>query len=128
NFPLTANFNMNAFPIIFLISLGGSILGSLLTKKEDDETLKKFYKQVRPWGFWGPVKKLVKADDPSFQANKDFPRDMFNVVTGIVWQIALMAFPVFLIIREWKSFTIAIAIAVATTIVLKFSWWDRLKD
>jgi|WetSurMetagenome_2_1015567.scaffolds.fasta_scaffold05844_3 solute:Na+ symporter, SSS family len=128
NYPLTHNFNMNAFPVIFAISLCGSILGSLLTKKEDDETLKKFYKQVRPWGFWNPVKKMVLADDPSFKANKDFLRDMSNVIIGIIWQISLMAFPVFLVIREWSSFTVALGVAVVTTITLKFTWWDRLKD
>ncbi len=128
NWPLTQNFSMNAFPIIFAISLLGSILGSLLTKREDNETLKKFYKQVRPWGFWKPVEKMVLADDPSFQRNKDFWKDMFNVVVGIVWQISLMAFPVFLIIREWNSFFIATATMIATSIILKFTWWNKLKD
>jgi Na+/proline symporter len=128
NWPLTANFSMNAFLVIFVISLTGSILGSLLTKQEDDETLKKFYRQVRPWGFWKPVQKMVEAEDPSFVRNKDFGRDMFNIVIGIVWQISLMAFPVFLVIREWKSFYVAAGIMVLTTLILKFSWWNKLKD
>jgi Na+/proline symporter len=128
NWPLTENFSMNAFPVIFLISLIGSILGSLLTKKEDDETLKKFYRQVRPWGFWKPVEKMVMAGDPSFQANRDFWRDMFNIAVGIVWQISLMAFPVFLVLREWNQFYVAVAVMVVTTVILKFSWWNKLRD
>ena len=40
--PLLNNFSMNAFPIILLISAIGSVLGTLLTPAEDDETLKKF--------------------------------------------------------------------------------------
>jgi solute:Na+ symporter, SSS family len=128
NWPLISNFSMNAFPIIFLISLAGSILGSLLTKKEDDETLKKFYKQVRPWGFWNPVKKMVMAEDASFKPNKDFFKDMFNIVIGIIWQVSLVAFPVFLVIREWNQFYIAVAVMVVTTVILKFTWWNRLKD
>jgi Na+/proline symporter len=128
NWPLTENFSMNAFPVIFLISLIGSILGSLLTKKEDDETLKKFYRQVRPWGFWKPVEKMVLAEDPSFQANRDFWRDMFNIAVGIVWQISLMAFPVFLVLREWNQFYVAVAVMVVTTVILKFTWWNKLRD
>ena len=128
NWPLTENFSMNAFPVIFLISLIGSVLGSLLTKKEDDETLKKFYRQVRPWGFWKPVEKMVLAEDPSFQANRDFWRDMFNIAVGIVWQISLMAFPVFLVLREWNQFYIAVAVMVVTTVILKFTWWNKLRD
>lgn len=128
NWPLTENFSMNAFPLIFLISLIGSILGSLLTKREDDATLKKFYRQVRPWGFWKPVERMVLAEDPSFKVNRDFWRDMLNIAVGIVWQISLMAFPVFLVLREWNQFYIAVAVMIVTTIILKFTWWDKLKD
>lgn len=128
NWPLTENFSMNAFPVIFFISLIGSLLGSLLTQREDDATLKKFYRQVRPWGFWKPVQKMVVAEDPSFEVNKDFWKDTFNIVVGIVWQISLMAFPVFLVIREWKQFYVAVAVMIVTTIILKFTWWDKLKD
>jgi SSS family solute:Na+ symporter len=128
NWPLTENFSMNAFPIIFIISLTGSVVGSLLTKKDSDETLKKFYRQVRPWGFWKPVEKMVLEEDPSFKANRDFWKDMFNVVVGIVWQISLMAFPVFLVMREWTQFYIAVSVMAVTTVILKFTWWDKLKD
>ncbi len=127
-FPLTHNFNMNAFPIIFLISIIGCVAGTLLTAPESDETLKKFYKQVRPWGFWKPVHKMVVAEDPTFEANKDFKRDMFNVGVGIVWQTSLVAFPVLLIIREWKAFFVAVAIIAVTSVILKFTWWNKLKD
>jgi len=128
NWPLTENFSMNAFPVIFLISLIGSVLGSLLTRKEDDATLKKFYRQVRPWGFWKPVERMVMAEEPSFKANRDFWKDMFNIAVGIVWQISLMAFPVFLVIREWTQFYVATGVMIVTTIILKFTWWDKLKD
>jgi Na+/proline symporter len=127
-FPIANNFNMNAFPIIFAVSLIGCIVGTLLTKPEDNETLKKFYKNVRPWGFWKPIHKLVVQDDPAFQGNKDFKRDMFNVLIGICWQSSLVAFPVFIIIREWKAFFITISIVVVTSIILKFNWWNKLKD
>jgi SSS family solute:Na+ symporter len=128
HFPIANNFNMNAFPVIFVISLIGCIAGTLLTKPEDDETLKTFYKTVRPWGFWKPVHKMVVKDDPSFEGNKDFKRDMFNVFIGIIWQTSLVAFPIFLVLREWKDFFIAIGIIAVTTLILKFSWWNKLKD
>jgi Na+/proline symporter len=126
--PLLNNFSMNAFPIILIASTIGSILGTLLTKPEDDETLMKFYRQVRPWGFWKPVHEKVVEADPSFLGNRDFLKDMFNIVVGVVWQISLMAFPIFLVLREWTPFFISTGIMVVTTIILKFSWWNKLKD
>jgi Na+/proline symporter len=126
--PLANNFSMNAFPVIFIISIIGSIIGTLCTKPEDDETLIKFYKQVRPWGFWKPVHKKVLLQDPAFEGNKDFLRDMFNIVIGIAWQTSLVAFPILLVLREWPSFFIAIGVTVFTSIILKFNWWNKLKD
>ena len=128
NWPLTHNFSMNAFPVIFVVSIIGCILGTLLTKPEDDEILKKFYKSVRPWGFWKPIYKKVVADDPSFKRNKDFGRDMFNVGVGIIWQLSLVAFPVYLVLRDWKPFFIAFGIMAVTSVILKLTWWNKLKD
>jgi len=65
----------------------------LTTPPDETEVLKDFYKRVRPWGFWGPIRKLVQMDDPTFQPNPDFLRDMFNIVIGIAWQTSLVAFP-----------------------------------
>jgi len=31
-------------------------------------------------------------------------------------------------LREWKSFFIAIAIIAVTSLILKFSWWNRLDE
>jgi len=37
------------FPAIFAVSAVSSFIGTLCTKPEADETLIKFYKNVRPW-------------------------------------------------------------------------------
>jgi Na+/proline symporter len=117
---------LNAFPLILAISTAGCLLGTLLTKAEDDEVLKAFYRRVRPWGFWGPVLAKVQAEDPSFQPNPDFGRDMFNVVVGIVWQTSLVALPIYVVIRRYEYATIALALVVVTSVILKFAWYDHL--
>ncbi len=128
HWPLVNNFNMNALPVIFFISLAGSIAASLLTKPENDETLISFYKNVRPWGFWKPVKEKVLAVDPSFAVNKDFPRDMFNITVGIIWQCSLVAFPIFLVIREWLPFILSVGVMIITTLILRVTWWKKLSN
>ena len=119
---------LNAFPLILGISLAGCLLGTLLTKPEDDEVLKAFYRRVRPWGFWGPILAKVQAEDPSFQPNPDFVRDMFNVVVGIAWQTSLIALPIYVVIRRYDMAMIALAVVVVTSIALKFFWYDHLTD
>ncbi|HSO78108.1 MAG TPA: hypothetical protein VLQ76_06030 [Bacteroidales bacterium] len=53
---------------------------------------------------------------------------MFNIVIGITWQISLMVFPVFLVLREWTPFLVSTGIMIVTSVILKFNWWNKLKD
>ena len=116
------------FPIIFLFSLIGCFLGTLLTKPDEEEVLKDFYKKVKPWGFWGYVHKKIQLKEPNISKNKNFFRDMFNCVVGIIWQFCLMVIPIYLVIREYKSMILAIIIFVLLTILLKYNWYDKIKD
>ncbi|MGO8780239.1 MAG: sodium:solute symporter family protein [Rhodomicrobium sp.] len=114
------------FPLVLVISLVGCLLGTLLTKPESDEILMDFYRRVRPWGFWGPVLKKVLAEDPDFERNKDFPRDMFNIVVGIIWQVSLVVLPMYVVIHEFSRAAIALAVVLVTSAILKFTWYDHL--
>jgi Na+/proline symporter len=116
------------FPLVLILSLIGCLLGTLLTRPESDEVLMDFYRRVRPWGFWGPVLKKVLAEDPGFKRNKDFCRDMFNIVVGIVWQIALVALPLYIVIKEFDRAAITLGVILATSLILKFTWYDHLAE
>ncbi|MGN6511709.1 MAG: hypothetical protein ACTHLD_19750, partial [Chitinophaga sp.] len=85
-------------------------------------------KQTNPWGFWGPIKKEVEAEDPGFVPNKDFKRDMINILTGIVWQMAQVVIPIYFMVRENYQLLGWTLIFIATTWMLKKNWWNRLKD
>ena len=115
------------FPIIFVLSILGCLFGSLLTPPDDMEKLKSFYKNVKPWGFWKPVFDQVKKTDKNFMQNKNFGRDMFNVLVGIIWQMSLIVWPMYLLIKKWDGFIISILVVIITTILLKKFWYDNLK-
>lgn len=129
-FPLifSKTLDLYYFPILLLISVIGCILGTLLTPPTDEETLKSFYRNVRPWGFWKPIHQKVIAEYPEFTRNKDFVRDMLNILNGVIWQTALVAAPIFLVIKEWKYLTICIVIILITSFILKRFWWDHFKE
>jgi Na+/proline symporter len=114
------------FPLVLTLSLIGCLLGTLLTKPESDAVLMDFYRRVRPWGFWGPVLKKVLAEDPGFKRNKDFGRDMFNIAVGIVWQVSLVALPLYIVIQEFARAAITAAVILGTSAILKFTWYDHL--
>jgi solute:Na+ symporter, SSS family len=116
------------FPLLFVISLGGSVLGSYAFPPTDMAVLKSFYANVRPWGFWEPVKQAVLADDPAFQSNKNFKLNMFNVVIGTTAQCCLTILPMYLVLGQHLPLLVTIGILAVTIIILKKTWWNKLKD
>lgn len=114
------------FPLLLLLSLTGSIVGTLSAPPTDMETLKSFYRTVRPWGFWKPVDRLVKAEDPDFKENTNFWMDAFNVVVGVAAQMCLTLLPIYLVIQMHTELFITLALFLACAMVLKKTWWDML--
>jgi Na+/proline symporter len=117
-----------AFPFIFALSLAGCIAGTLLTPPDDMAVLERFYLRVRPWGFWRPVHERLAATHPGLVANSAFRRDMFNVVVGIVWQTALTATGIFIVLRDLRPLAISVLLVLVTAAILKVTWYDRLED
>lgn len=116
------------WPLLFLISIIGCIVGTYTAPPAEIEVLKNFYKTVRPWGFWKPVHDSVIADDPGFQPNKRFKLDMFNVVLGIIAQCCLTLLPMYLVLWMKLPLMIIIAILAVIIFILKKTWWDKLEN
>jgi solute:Na+ symporter, SSS family len=117
---------ISSFPVILVVSLIGSLIGTYATKPETDAVLMEFYRRVRPWGFWGPVRDKMMKEDPAFEPNKDFYRDMFNIAIGTVWQTCFILAAMYLVTRNWRNTIITLVVLAATFVILKKTWYDRL--
>lgn len=118
---------LTVFPLILITSGIICVVTSLCTQEDDREVLKRFYRTVNPWGFWGPVKADVLRDDPNFKPNPHFKRDMQNIVVGVITQTCLVALPIFIVIKEWQSMATTMAILLISALVLKKNWYDKLR-
>ncbi|MBL7707904.1 MAG: Na+:solute symporter [Chitinophagaceae bacterium] len=116
------------FPVLFLLSVAGSLIGTYTAPPTETETLKKFYKTVRPWGFWKPVHEMVIKDDPSFEPNRRFKLDMFNVVLGIIAQLCMTLLPMYIVLSMHLPLLITVIILTLIILILKRTWWDKLED
>jgi solute:Na+ symporter, SSS family len=116
------------WPLLFLISVVGCFVGTYTAPPTDRAVLKTFYKTVRPWGFWDPIRDEVLAEDPAFQPNRRFKLDMLNVVLGIVAQCCLTILPMYLVL--WMKLPLVITVLILTVIIfiLKKTWWNRLDE
>ena len=83
--------------------------------------------RVRPWGFWKPVYEKVRLDNPDFQRNMDFGRDCFNIAIGLIWQITLIALPMYIVIKKQSGIVYATIVLIITSVILKKNWLDKLK-
>ncbi len=116
------------FPLLLAISGAACVIASLLTKPEDEEILKSFYRSVRPWGFWGPIHEKVALENPGFRRNPNFKRDMLNVTVGTIAQTAVTALAIFIVIKEAGSVVASIIILVIAAAFLKRNWYDKLAE
>jgi Na+/proline symporter len=115
------------FPFLFVISVIGCVAGTFLSDPEDEEVLKKFYKNVNPWGCWGPIRAKVMQEDPNFRPNHSAVHDLTNVAVGIVWQLCLVSLPIYIVVRQWSWAGGIAVLLVATSIYIMFNWFDKLE-
>jgi Na+/proline symporter len=116
------------WPLLFGLSILGCLVGTYTAPPTDIDTLKSFYKTVKPWGFWKPIHTLVKAEEPNFEENKNFKLDMFNVALGIIAQLCLTIFPMYLITGMYTPLWATTGILALIIFILKRTWWNKLED
>lgn len=116
------------FPVLFLLSVAGSLIGTFTAPATDPEILKKFYRTVRPWGFWKPVHEMVVKEEPGFEPNRRFKLDMFNVVLGIIAQLCMTVLPMYVVLSMHLPLLITVLILTLIILILKKTWWDKLED
>lgn len=117
-----------AFPILFAASTLGSVVVSLSTTPPSRRALDAFYGRTRPWGWWRPIATARIVRDPSFVPNRDAARDAANIAVGIAWQTALVALPIYIVIKDARGAVVSLAVAVAATLFLKRFWFDELEE
>jgi len=116
------------WPLLFVLSLAGCIIGTYAAPPTDEKVLIAFYRNVRPWGFWKPIHEKLVADDPSFVGNNNFKLDMFNVVIGIIGQLCFTLLPMYFILNMQTPLWITIAMIAVIIFILKRTWWNKLEN
>lgn len=116
------------WPLLFLISIAGCIIGTYTAPPSDEKTLKNFYRTVKPWGFWKPVHQKVMAENPDFMPNKRFGTDMFNVLLGIIAQCCLTLLPMYIVLGMQAPLWTVILILAVIIFILKRTWWNKLEN
>jgi solute:Na+ symporter, SSS family len=115
-----------SFPINMAASLIAAIGISYATAKQSAVGLQHFYTTTLPWGFWKPIERIALQLNPYFLPNKKFTLDAFNVIVGIAWQMAMIVMPIYIVLKEFNRALLFFGIWLVCSIILKFTWWNKL--
>jgi len=115
------------FPAIIVLVLAITITVTLRTEPTDEQTLRRFYSQVRPSGFWRPVAKQIAQ--PAVRAGKAFStRSLWSILVGIPWIISMYLLPTYVVLHRFNEALITLAIVAAGSVVLYFTWYRGLGE
>lgn len=110
------------FVFILTIAFVGTIAATLMTEPTDPDVLKNMYMKTRPFGVWGPLKKMLSAEEQAKMA-REHRNDLLAVPFAITWQVALFLSPMLFIIHNWFEFTVVTSVGVIAFVGLYFIWF-----
>ncbi len=114
--------------IMIAVAFVVSIMVTLITPATDKSTLKQFYRTIHPWGNWKQVRTWVQIDQPDFQRENMFTRDLFNMIIGAISIFCLNALPFFFMLHNWTMFWRLFIIFLVTAAMLYYSWYKALPE
>ena len=118
----------NFYFLMIAVSVGVSIIGTLLTPATDRNTLREFYRTIQPWGFWGPVRREVAVIFPEHRQEKMFGLDMFNCAVGAACLFCLNTMPFYFMLHDWGMFLRLMLVFLLTVAIMYRTWYKRLPE
>lgn len=115
------------FPSICVASLLASVIGSLATRPVDQGTSISFYRLVRPFGFWGPIRSQAALSAKELASkSENVPLTILNVILGMVAICGLYLFPMYLVGHWYAKSIVWLGVAVAAVATLALTWYRNL--
>lgn len=106
-----------SFPIVWLIAAVVGIATSYITEKTDEATLCQFWRQIRPFGFWGPIKREVSREAQT-TAETENRWILIYTVLAVVWHVTGVVAVISLILHKWPTLAVALVLFVLLSLVL----------
>jgi len=116
-----------SFPMICAVSLLGTLAATLLTAPTEQGLLLAFYRNVRPFGFWGPVRHQSDLDAAELADPAESPsRAILNTLLGAAAILGAYLAPMYLVGHLHVQGAIWSGVAIAAVVALYFTWYRTL--
>lgn len=113
------------FVVLTMISFAFSIIGALLSAPTPQDTLTHFYRTTRPFGLWGPLRKML-APAMREKMRRENRNDLFAVPFVLLWQVTLFLLPMLLVIKAYTTFLQTLPWFLLGTAGMYWFWWRNL--
>jgi hypothetical protein len=115
--------------ILYMVGAGlaGSVAATYLRPPTDRAVLEHFYRTTKPFGLWGPLKKVLGADEAAAMA-REHKYDLISVPFALFWQMSMLMLPLLLIVRQYRASAATAAILGLSLVGLYFFWYRKLPD
>jgi len=123
----TLNLPYVSFPLVSVLSIIGCLVGTWLVRATDEAILVSFYRTVRPFGAWKPIRERARLA-PEELADPAERTSLAVVNLGLSSVVILGAYlsPMYLV-GHWHAQALAwFAAAVAGAVILYFTWYRHL--
>ncbi|MEN6386091.1 MAG: sodium:solute symporter [Phycisphaerales bacterium] len=97
---------------------------TLLTKPEDMELLKNFYRKAHPPGLWKPVRLAIAAEDGTIPKTPRMliPAGFMVAVIGAIWLSCTVICLSYIFVAKWKSAGLYGGIGIIFAVVFKYAF------
>ena len=125
----TLNLPYVAFPVVCTLSIVGCLAGTWLTGPTDEAILVSFYRTVRPFGFWGPIRNQARlSSDELNDRSEGMPLAALNVVLAGVAILSAYLAPMYLVGHQPRAALCWFTAALLSAVSLYFSWYRNLPE
>jgi SSS family solute:Na+ symporter len=114
------------FPVLSGISLVSCLIFSFLFPPASNNALKNYFRRIRPFGFWKPVRQMLEE---SGEDTSRFARDRLDIPNAIVatfFFIFLYLFMMDLVLHNWNRVLSLLILLLGGGLILYFNWLKRL--
>jgi SSS family solute:Na+ symporter len=114
------------FPILASVSLASCILGAYLFPPAPRKNLLEFYRKVRPFGFWGPVRRMLAEEGESPDRPQRDRLDIPVALVGTAFFVVLYLLVMDVVVHNWTRAAVLSASTAVGAGILYHAWWRRL--
>jgi SSS family solute:Na+ symporter len=116
-----------SFPMICALSLVGTLAATLLTRPTDQSLLVSFYRNVRPFGAWGPIRRQAGMTEAERKAlSESVGLAIANTILGGIAILGAYLAPMYLVAHQHGPALAWLGTAIAAVVVLYFTWYRTL--